>query len=76
MQQGGSAKQGQLILLLGCLTMLGPLSIDFYLPALPVILSSGYDHGHVMAGTHDELPQILSLLVQAGLRLYRHLRGA
>lgn len=36
-QNGGSAKQGQLILLLGGLTMLGPLSIDFYLPALPVI---------------------------------------
>ena len=27
-------------------------------PGLPVILSSGYDHGHVMAGTHDDLPTV------------------
>lgn len=25
-------------------------------PALPVILSSGYDHAHVMAGEHEDLP--------------------
>ena len=26
-------------------------------PALPVILASGYDKAHVMAGDHPELPQ-------------------
>lgn len=36
-QRGASASQVNLILLLGGLTMLGPLSIDFYLPALPAI---------------------------------------
>lgn len=27
-------------------------------PGMPVILSSGYDHAHVMAGTHAELPTV------------------
>ncbi len=27
-------------------------------PGLPVILSSGYDYGHVMASTHEELPTV------------------
>ncbi len=28
-------------------------------PHLPVVLSSGYDHAHVMDGAQDELPQAI-----------------